>query len=76
MTKNDFCPEHSGFEARITNLEKLADNLGGKVAKMQDDIEHVKDAVSKKINKIFILLITVLCGLVANMGVLFLRAHI
>ena len=57
------CSEHSGCEARIQHLETT-------VALMKEDLSTMRDNLEKKVNKIFMMVITVLLGLVANLSII------
>jgi hypothetical protein len=67
------CLEHSGCEARIQNLEENQRILHARSDIMSKDIQDLKSQISKRINQIFMAVIVVLLGLVANFSLLFFK---
>lgn len=69
MSKSEIplCHQHSGIDAKIMSLEKIIDSV-------KEDTKAMTDKIDKKITKIYVLLLTVLGGLAANMALLYLKS--
>lgn len=64
----EFCAAHSGLEARISNLEHILDTLASDLKIVQKEQTLMQSRIEKKINQVFIVLMTVLLSIVAHLG--------
>jgi hypothetical protein len=67
------CVSHSGFDEKLNNLALTQQTHEIKLQKLADKIEETETHVFTAINKIYFLLITILSGLVLNLGILFFK---
>jgi hypothetical protein len=65
------CANHSGIDERLNNLYLKQQAVDIKVQDLEDKIEAIETHVFKAVNRIYFILITILSGLVLNLGVLF-----
>jgi hypothetical protein len=65
------CASHSGFDERLNNLYLKQQAAEIKFQDLEDKIEAIETHVFKAVNRIYFILITILSGLVLNLGVLF-----
>lgn len=65
------CANHSGITEKLNNLCLKQQNVEIKVQNLEDKIEAIENHVFKAVNRIYFILITILSGLVLNLGVLF-----
>jgi hypothetical protein len=65
------CSSHSGIDEKLKNLYLKQQSSEIKIQDLEDKIEAIETHVFKAVNKIYFILITILSGLVLNLGILF-----
>jgi hypothetical protein len=70
------CPNHSGFSERLNNLYLKQQDSALRIQNLEDKIEEIEIHVFKAVNKIYFILITILSGVVLNLGGLFFKGFL